>query len=271
MIAFSYSGRSLLDKCPYSYWLKYVHRFKLPLVDSTGVVPGKVVHKLAELFFKANCDWRVFDDKLPEVFNHYINKPYVTLNASAFASNRDEAWRVICRYKDNFVREIQKQGLVKPWYSSEGRFGFYDNPFMFTPDIGLTGGWDLLTGETKNSPLILVDFKASDSLYYLDKRQLFFYAVGVEKFLGVTVGTVAFLLFKKRRTVVYGISDEQRVQTIKWIKDGVARIKRGEFNPTPSKYSCSLCPFRELCKYVYTGKPRAGKEGSVMLLPQGAL
>lgn len=241
------------------------------MVDATGVVPGKVIHKLAELFFKSGCQWEVFDDKIQETFEHYINKPYVFLSKNAFASSKDEAWNIISKYKDNFVAELQRQGFVKNWTISEGRFGDYENPFKITPDIGLTGGWDLLTGDSKNDPLTVVDFKASDSLYYLDRRQLFFYALGIERFFGVTVSSVAFLLFKRKHTEVFHFSNSDRKQVIEWIKDGAIKVNTKQFNPTPSKYACGLCPFRTVCKYVFKPNPDNLPEGPTFILPKGQL
>lgn len=267
MAVFSYSSLSMLEKCGYSYWLQYVVRFKLPesaMADKTAVVPGKVIHTLANKFFVAGGqDFAIFDDEFDAVFDHYINKPYVHLGVgNAFAKDLNTARRCILQCKNNFVAEVKDRSLVQPFMDSEGRFETDKNPFWINTKIGLIGGWDLLCGPGIKQPLLLVDFKASESTYYLDKRQLQLYAFGVEKKLGVFVAQVAFLLFKKakNRFISYAFSQQDREHIAAWIENMDAKRAREDFDPTPSEYACGLCGFREVCKYKNV-KPSSIKEG----------
>ena len=269
----SYSSLALLYKCAYAYYLHYIKRIKLKVVDSTGVVPGKVIHDLAEQFFiKGGKDWEIFNKYFDKIFEFYINQPYVFLGEKQFAKNKDEAKTILLQYKDNFVSELKKQNFVKPYVFSEGRLGDYDNPLIISPQIGLMGGWDLLTGETKTGQLTLVDYKASESTYYLDKRQLYFYVVGIKKMLSLDVAMVAFLLFKRKATYYYKVTDYAIKQTIIWIEEGRKLVERGNFQPTSSSRSCKLCEYRTKCKYCFSNKKSIPlKEGNVLTMPAGNL
>jgi CRISPR/Cas system-associated exonuclease Cas4 (RecB family) len=270
---FSFTSLSLYEKCPYCYWLKYVGRFPLPAtIDITGTLPGSVCHKLAELFYKDGArNWDIFRDNFEPVFQKYLKKRGIYLKKGAFATSEASARKFIQKCVVNLVKELDKNKLYSGFFIPEGSLGFYGSPFHFTPEIGLMGGWDLLIGPSRDSPLTLIDYKASDSTFRLDRRQLFFYAVGAEAMMNIQIKNVMFILFKKKgQTIPYPFDDQVRESTREWINRCADRIDRKDFIATPGKFSCGLCPYKTMCKQSYK-EPKHKVEGPVDWLPQGDL
>lgn len=267
----SYTQLHRLWTCPFQYYLKYIKWIKVVYADSTGTVPGLIIHDLAHLFFLSKGDWSIFDRLFDTYFEKYITQPYVFLREGQFARTKDEAFSKISKYRDNFVRELVKQNLVKAFFISEGRFGEFKAPFLLRPDIGICGGWDLLTADSKESPFILVDFKASDSPFNLDKRQLYFYALGIQRQLGFSISLVAFLLFKTASTYYYQCTPEILQETEDWIVKCKSIVEANQFNPSSSKYSCNLCDYNHICEFAFSKQDLPKVEGPVPFLPHASL
>lgn len=250
----SYSSLNTYAQCPYGYYLKYIVHESAETADFTGAVPGNVSHKLAELFFKKKneeglVDFNVFDEHFDRIFKSYIKSPNVSLGPNAFASNVAQAKAKIKVWTENLVDMIKNHGLVKPVTISEFRFGSRKNPLQLTDKLYFTGGPDIFSAESMSSPGILVDFKASDSTFHINEKQVFLYALALQKDLHVTVSMAGFFLFKSREAVWKKVSEERLSETIAWAESIVGNIMKENFVASPSKHACNLCDFKKICKH----------------------
>lgn len=250
-LSYSWSSLHSYYLCPYGWWLQYIVRFAPGIIDETGVVPGNVVHKLAELFFKAEKDWAIFDKEFDRIFEAEVSKSYVFLRNGQWASSKDEAYQLLKQYVANFKSILKLSGLNLKWYIVEGNIGEYSSPFYLHPYLPVVGRFDLVCGESRDSKLTLVDFKASESEFFLDKRQLIFYALMAGSLYHVSFDRVAFLLFKKKKFIPYLISEKELRDVDVWVGELVLGIKEQRFGVTPSKYACKLCRYRGCCKFVF--------------------
>ena len=250
----SYSSLNTYATCPFSYYLKYIIRESQEEADFTGTVPGNVAHSLAEQFFEFKnkagiVDWDIFDKNFNATFKKFIKSPNVHLSKDAFAASIPEAQRKVKMWTENLVDMIKQHGLVRDVTISEFRFGSHKNPLRLTDKLLFTGGPDIFSSDSMNKPGILVDFKASDSSFHINDKQIFLYALALKKDLGVDVSMAGFFLFKSREAVWRRVSQERLSETIAWAESIVDNIVAENFEPTPSKSACNLCPFKKTCEH----------------------
>jgi len=273
-VILSYSSAHCYQVCPYSWWLQYVVRFPVKVFDITGVIPGRVIHQLADMFFKAGgVDWSIFQTQLQPCFKRHINNSCIFWGPHAWAKDKSDAWVKIQAFRDNFVNGIKKKYFSWEWCLSEGCLGVYKKPFLLFPEVDLSiiGAFDLLCGSSKSELLSLIDYKASDSTYYLDKRQLFLYTLAAMKKYEVTISKVAFFLFKPKgaKFVPYPVNKKELEDTKRWYLNIAEGIGKERFSPTPSQYACRLCKFKTACRYRFI--PEVKVETVISLLPQASL
>lgn len=248
----SYSSLDCYAKCPFSYYLKYVIRESQGEADYTGTVPGNVAHKLAENMFKHKdatgvLDFGIFEREFDSVFYKYAKGHNVYFNKDSFAPNIEQARTKVKDWADNLCGMIQTSKLAEQYTISEFRFGHHKNPLAITPKLLFTGGPDLFSSVSRDTPGVLVDYKATDSSFHLNEKQLFLYAIALKVALNVDVSMVAFFLFKSREIVWKGVNRNKVDETIAWAEFIVDQIVAERFEPTPSKTACNLCPFKLSC------------------------
>lgn len=250
----SYSSLNTYATCPYSYFLKYIIRESQEEADFTGAVPGNVAHNLAEQFFEFKnkagiVDWDIFEKNFNATFKKYIKSPNVHFSKNAFASSVSEAQRKVKMWTENLVDMIKQHGLVRNVTISEFRFGSYKNPLKLSDKLFFTGGPDIFSSDSMDKPGILVDYKASDSSFHINEKQIFLYALALKKDLGVDVSMAGFFLFKSREAVWRRVSKERLSETIAWAESIVENIVAENFDASPSKSACNLCPFKKTCEH----------------------
>lgn len=250
----SYSSLDTYSKCPYCYYLKYIVHESQDEADFTGAVPGNVSHKLAEQFFEFKnkagiVDWEIFNANFEAVFKKYIKSPNVYLHKEAFAASIPEARIKIKNWTENLVDMLKQHNIVKPVTISEFRFGSYKNPLRLTDKLLFTGGPDIFSSESMTTPGVLVDYKASESSFHINEKQIFLYALALKKDLGVDVSMAGFFLFKSREAVWKRVSKERLSETIAWAESIVDNIMKENFDASPSKSACNLCPFKKICEH----------------------
>lgn len=248
----SYSSLDCYAKCPYCYYLKYIIRESQGDADFTGTVPGNVAHKLAEMVFKKKAetgvvDWSIFEKDFDGVFYKYAKGANVFFNKDSFAPNIGKARVLVKQWSDNLLGMLQSSNLANQFTISEFRFGHYKNPLALTPKILFTGGPDLFSSQFINMPGVLVDYKATDSEFHLNEKQLFLYAIALKVALNIDVSMAAFFLFKSGGIVWKGVQQHKLDDTLAWADFIVDQILAKRFDPTPSKTACNLCPFRLSC------------------------
>lgn len=267
----SYSSLNTYATCPYSYYLKYIVHESQEEADFTGAVPGNVAHSLAEQFFEFKnkagiVDWEIFEKNFNVTFNKYIKSPNVHLSKTAFASSIPEAQRKIKLWTENLVDMLKQHGLVRPVTISEFRFGSYKNPLKLSDKLLFTGGPDLFSSDAIDKPGILIDYKASDSTFHINEKQIFLYALALRKELGVTVSMAGFFLFKAREAIWKRVSEERLSETVAWAESIVDAIMAERFEPAPSKSACNLCPFKKRCQHSSFRESKSSSIKSVLEL-----
>lgn len=250
----SYSSLNTYASCPYGYYLKYIVHESQEEADFTGAVPGNVAHKLAEQFFEFKnkagiVDWTIFNENFESVFKKYIKSPNVHLSRDAFASTTAEARAKIKLWTENLVDMLKHHNLVKAVTISEFRFGSYKNPIQLTDKLLFTGGPDLFASDSMSKPGILIDYKASETSFHINEKQLFLYAIALMQELGVKISMAGFFLFKARDVIWKRVSKARLDETIAWAESIVDAIMAKKFDAAPSKSSCNLCPFKKVCEH----------------------
>ena len=152
-------------------------------------------------------------------------------------------------WTENLVDMIKQHGLVRNVTISEFRFGSYKNPLKLSDKLFFTGGPDIFSSDSMSTPGVLVDYKASDSSFHINEKQIFLYALALKKDLGVDVSMAGFFLFKSREAIWKKVSKERLSETVAWAESIVDNIVAENFDAFPSKSACNLCPFKKTCRH----------------------
>lgn len=251
----SFSSLNTYAKCPYHYYLRYIIRESTEEADYTGTVPGNVAHILANNFFKhkeetGEVNYEIFNSLFEETLLKQLKSPNVKLSKTAFASTRQEAYLKIKGWTENLVTMIKELEVEKKKTVSEFRFGSYKNPLKLTDKLYFAGAPDLwFEVEDMEGFGNIVDYKASESTFHLNPKQLFLYAIAVEKALGLKTLMCGFFTFKTIGRSWFRFSEAARDETIMWAENIVDGIKKSNFDAYPSKANCNLCDFKQNCQF----------------------
>lgn len=251
----SFSSLNKYAGCNYSYYLRYVAKVQPDIDrDLTGTVPGLVCHSLAEKFFEKRekenvIDYEIFEKGFEELFKSYIYSPFTKLGPDAFAANIEEARTTIKSWRDNLIALIQENYVTTGVTISEVRFGNHHSPLKISDSFYMTGGTDLYQSVDKNTPGRLIDFKASDSTFHLNFKQLYLGALGFKKKFDIETSMVGFFLFKAKRVEWKSCNQERLEDAQRWAEGIIDLISKDSFKENPSKSTCSMCEHRVSCKY----------------------
>lgn len=271
----SYSSLNSYAQCPYSYYLRYIIRESVESADFTGTLPGNVAHKLAELFFKKKneegvVDWSIFETEFESVFKKYASSPNIYFGPNAFAPSKIEAKKKVKIWTMNLADMLKEQDMVKNITISEFRFGSHKSPLKLTEKLLFTGGPDIFASDSLSKPGLLVDFKASDTSFHINEKQVFLYALALMKDLGVSVSMAGFFLFKSRTFIWKRVSKERLKETVDWAESLVDLIMKEDFHPSPSKASCRLCAYNSVCKHSTFFNKKVSSLKSILELKTGS-
>jgi len=254
-ILISYSGMDLFEKCAGGYSLKYVDRKRVKATpDKTGAIPGKVTHDIAELVNNAFMAKRgpvddLWEDLVPAMFQKYIQKYNPIWSAKAFAKSEDSAFVEIRKMVLNLRDQQRSLGLYKPFMLSEFWFGTAREPLILNDWVAVQGAVDLFSSDSRTSAGRLVDYKASNSSFFLSRKQLRFYQVALER-LNFKIYQCGFILFKKRTEEWFVNKPADLEELVDTLVQIAKKVAAEDFEFTPSKSTCKLCEYIGTCDHA---------------------
>ncbi len=202
----SYSGYHFWDKCPFSYWHRYVNKTQPPTLDNRiNMLYGTIVGASFEHFYNQRM-WRIpnFLDvmlaKVPDIAKK------VMMDETAEGKNGVIDWTdKKANYKslDDVIEDVQdavRRGvkivkfhrLVGPETSAELKLDFKNSGHLFAgrPDM-------VIRRVPPHNDLVILDGKGSKFRdTYVDKRQLRWYSMLFEDHRKVLPDKVGFLFWR---------------------------------------------------------------------------
>ncbi|MDP3685313.1 MAG: ATP-dependent DNA helicase [bacterium] len=237
-LTLSASKISEYELCPLKYEFHYVLR--VPTLPQHTLAFGNTIHAVLHRVGTTVASGEA--PTLPEVLvwfdQHWISEGY---ESSAHEAARKEAGTAALRA---YLTAHQELLRVPPLA--------VEVPFSFTlPTTRVTGRIDRIDRTQDPAKVVITDFKTGEGKGK-DARtdtQLSIYAIAARKALNLEPARLRFAYVETGVEAETTRTPEEDAATVTHIEDTAARIRSGDFHPTPG-YHCRFCDFRKICDYA---------------------
>lgn len=251
----SYSQISVYKRCPKQWHYKYV--VKTPgKPDNRVFLEGKVVHSLNELYLRS--DNRSVDFVLaqaPHVFTDEIKKQHIKLRED------EEELTVYSNIIGSFLKLLKKQQELGILKAKEPQLEWWFTIPIEGTKHTITGASDIIYSLDAGASPRILDYKNTDSMFFLDRDQLVTYDLAYTKKYGVKPEKAGFLLIKSSNVVWHDIFEEDHVRLMEfWVRlvtdiDIILLDRSKSFEPKPEYQKCKWCSYKEDCAEAELVRP----------------
>lgn len=268
---FSFSQLRSYETCPYKY--KLAHVLKLPPKGSASTSFGQTMHTTLQRFYERvrelNSAQQVSLFEVPaekkrtpnEQKNGGANRIIVP-PFSELMELYEKAW-IRDWYKGKRQQEeFYKKGkdILKIFYESQ-----QDNwtiPVALESFFKIKIGEECITGridrvdQLSDGSLEIIDYKTGKTREQLDsedKEQLLIYQIAATRIptyrnMGST-STLSFYYLNDNLKVSFNGSQDDMQKLEEKLAALIARIRQADFRPTPGKFVCGYCDFKDICEF----------------------
>ncbi|TSC73159.1 MAG: hypothetical protein G01um101438_182 [Parcubacteria group bacterium Gr01-1014_38] len=226
------------ETCPLKYEFHYVLR--VPTRPQHTLAFGNTIHAVLHRVGTAIASGH--KPSLLEVLTwfeqHWISEGYESPEHEAA---RKEAGRAALQTYLSAHPEL----LMVPPLAAEIPFSF------LLETTRVTGRIDRIDRTKDHGKVLITDFKTGEGKGK-DARsdtQLSIYALAARKALGLEPARLRFAYVETGEEKETTRTPEQDAETVKRVEDIAARIRSGDFRPTPGHH-CRFCDFRKICDYA---------------------
>ena len=254
---FSFSQFAAFDKCPLQY--KYTHILKIPSSDDKpSLVFGRVIHDtlynfLLPMIANNNMQGDLFsiknnEEKLKKELTEdrllVWYKKFWKDEGYGSKERRDEYWEKGLQLLKNFYQDLSNNPLPNIYFlEKDFRFKFKD--FL------VKGKIDRVDKISDNS-FEIIDYKtgaSKDKLETDDRRQLVLYKMVAEASFGIKVDKLSYYYLEDGQKLSFEAKDKDIEKMEKWLIDSVEEIRKKQFLPKPSSFTCGFCDFKGICEF----------------------
>ncbi|MFH1456728.1 MAG: PD-(D/E)XK nuclease family protein [Patescibacteria group bacterium] len=250
---FSFSQLKAYETCPYQYYLNFI--LKIPVTGKAVFSYGKTMHSTLQKFFSLIKD------------SGNINQGNL-FRGESFKSNKIPSITELLRiYDESWVDDWYISKEIKEKYRAQGRESLkklYNEiketkPRVLETEKGFSfkiGGYTIrgvidrvdIYGE---KDVELVDYKTGSSKTEktVEKDQLLIYQLAATETFGWRVKKLVFYYLDNNETLSFLGSEKELEKQREKIFKLIEKIKTGDFNATPSRFTCSYCDFKNICKF----------------------
>jgi CRISPR/Cas system-associated exonuclease Cas4 (RecB family) len=248
-VKFPYLYFSVYKTCPLQYKWKFVQRpdIFIPYEKKNAFI-GILLAKLVEEFYR-NHWWQE-----PEVTQRMLDRIPLLASSITTAENikwwpdEKEGWITVANETvPAIIRIIKEEQLI----GNPAKDPKDENLVEFETEWPLEGDElqmrpDLIV--RRSNLITLLDGKGGKTVgRYVDKDQLLFYSLAVEKLYNQLPHRMGFWWFRHARVVWYPVLRSEVDALLNRVLNAIRGVKEGKFEPTPSA-SCRLCDFRSICE-----------------------
>ena len=240
-INLSYSRADTYLKCPKRFHYGYVLRVAVP--PDQNLIFGSALHEaIAAYSVKRRDNNEGTMEVLENVFKEHWKSDGCESNEHA-AEKFAKGIQMLRQF-----HEIENISKMIPTLVEE-KFDF-----KIRDAVHMTGFWDRvdIRSTATGNLAVIKEYKSNVSKYMRDRvksnMQLQVYALAFEKLFGYLPVQILLQQIGSSDAAVYIPQRADLVQVEDNLVSVAENIKRENYNPTPGKMTCRLCPYRSICK-----------------------
>ncbi len=260
--AFSFSQLQKYEKCPYQY--KLAHILKIPTAGKPSFSFGSTMHNTLEQFYS-----RIREINLSKQESLFAISETPKNLSSVVVPSLDELLDIYdkCWIPDWYIEKKQREAFYKKGKNILREF--YDvNLNKWTIPIALETAFNIKIGSNTikgridridllpNGELEIIDYKtgvSKDKIVGDDKDQLLIYQIAINQLpaftkIGITKTLTYYYLNGNIRISFLG-TDKDVGKIENKINSLIQRITEHNFIPTPDRFTCEHCDFKDVCDF----------------------
>ncbi|HBL39125.1 TPA: hypothetical protein DDZ10_00405 [Candidatus Uhrbacteria bacterium] len=235
---FSFTQYRAYRACPLQY--KFAHLFKIPVMSKDTMSFGKTLHTTLQIFFERWIKEGVLpaEETLYDLYRaSWIDEWYLNDEAREAYRNRGRA----------SLAKVYEELKINP-----------PKPLAVEQAFTLKLGSAIIKGQIDRvdeieGGLHLIDYKAGapktlEKLGTEQKDQLYIYQLAAEEIWKKPVRRLTYQYLLDNSNVSFLGSENDLAKVRERIKEAVAGIKEGHFDPTPG-FHCGTCDFKDICPF----------------------
>ncbi|MDP8234035.1 MAG: ATP-dependent DNA helicase [Candidatus Saelkia tenebricola] len=230
--------------CPLKY--KYVHILKVPVMQHHAVIYGKAIHDAIQVYLRMKINNKHFSlDEMLKIFeNSWRSEGFLTREHEEMRFKEGE------ELLDKFYSRNEVSGVIPDYVEQD---------FVFLIDRDrISGRWDRI--DTSGGKIRIIDYKTSkvQDQQKADKKakgslQLGIYALAYKNIHGIIPDWVELHFIDSDLIGRTQFNDVDLTKVKNRINEASLGIRKRDFVPKPSYFSCVYCVFRNICPYTLKG------------------
>ena len=247
---FSFTKLNTYNDCPWKY--RYAFVLQIPKRGSQSLSYGSTMHTTLQNFFQLVKARQIDGEVLPSL--HDLLTIYDSSFIDEWYSSKkqrqeyyDKGKIALTTWYERTVKSLPK--VLK----LEQVFNLKVDEFVINGAIDRID--EIGTDPTTKKPLLkIVDYKTgkvSEKFKKKDKYQLLIYTLAVRdpNILDGEVKELEYYFLDQNESRSMVPTEKDAVETLDWIRETVVKIQQGDFHPTPNKFLCDFCDYKDICEF----------------------
>jgi len=260
--SFSFSQIKTYETCPYKY--KLAHVLELPSRGSGTSSFGQTLHNTLQEFYGRIQELNrteqstLFEPGALQDVPKNIVAPVFSELIEMYERNWIDDWYKGKRQHDEFYKKGKE--ILKIFYEVED--GNWTIPVELESRFKIKIGGNAITGRIDrvdkhaDGTLEIIDYKTGKTKEKLeagDKEQLLLYHIAAESSEPYrshgSPGLLTFYYLNDNIKMSFSGNEKQIHRLKEKLEATIEKIKEKQFKPTPNKFVCGFCDFKEICEY----------------------
>lgn len=247
-MTWSYSRIKAFEDCPYRFYLKYIRRY--PGRDMFFASYGSFMHHLLELYYKGEKTKR-------ELITIYLRDFKTQVvgrapNEKIYAHYFQDGLRYLKEFDPFSIKPVEIEKKVSLTLAGHPFIGYID--YLGADNNSLT----IIDHKSRAMKPRSKRKKPTKSDLELDEylRQLYLYAIAVEKEYGSPPEFLCFNCFRAQTIIKEPYDQDTRRKVAEWFADTIEDIRNEtKFSPDMEYFKCThLCEMHDWCEYFELAK-----------------
>jgi len=262
---FSFTQIKAYEICPYQY--KLAHIFKIPIAGKPSFSFGKTMHSTLQQFFLSLADKQGIvqadlfgSNSAQAIAGTRIDTDKRLPNLDQLLKIYEQSWIDDWYENENQKQQYFKKGrqILKDFYAltkdNIPPVKFLERGFNFKlDDYSIKGVIDRVD-QMSDGSLEIIDYKTGSvkTKKNIEKDQLLIYQLAATQIFDKKVSKLTFYYLNENKPVSFLGTEKELAKQKEKILEIIEGIKSGDFEATPSQFSCKYCDFNSICEFKTT-------------------